>query len=92
MFAGGFAVVFLVKSSQNGQRYALKRMYVNSEQDLTVCKREIQISVSIIIFLLICVYADLCMCLCVYVCAYGCIYLFIMYSYQCFSILVISHS
>ncbi|XP_033338054.2 numb-associated kinase isoform X1 [Megalopta genalis] len=39
---GGFAIVFLVKSS-NG-RYALKRMYVNNEQDLNVCKREIQIA------------------------------------------------
>lgn len=26
--------------------YALKRMYVNNEQDLAVCKREIQITVS----------------------------------------------
>ncbi|XP_043465484.1 AP2-associated protein kinase 1 isoform X2 [Leptopilina heterotoma] len=39
---GGFAVVFLVKSS--GGRYALKRMYVNNEHDLNVCKREIQIA------------------------------------------------
>ncbi|XP_044599134.1 BMP-2-inducible protein kinase isoform X2 [Cotesia glomerata] len=39
---GGFAIVFLVKSS-NG-RYALKRMYVNNEHDLNVCKREIQIA------------------------------------------------
>lgn len=43
---GGFAVVFLVKSQQSGLRYALKRMYVNSDQDLAICKREIQISVS----------------------------------------------
>lgn len=43
-FLGGFAVVFLVKSS--GGRYALKRMYVNNEHDLNVCKREIQIAVS----------------------------------------------
>ncbi|XP_074647460.1 uncharacterized protein LOC141903265 [Tubulanus polymorphus] len=40
---GGFAIVFLVKA-QNGNRYALKRMYVNNEQDLHVCKREIQIA------------------------------------------------
>ncbi|XP_057337940.1 BMP-2-inducible protein kinase isoform X2 [Microplitis mediator] len=39
---GGFAIVFLVKSS-NG-RYALKRMYVNNDNDLNVCKREIQIA------------------------------------------------
>ncbi|KAL1121944.1 hypothetical protein AAG570_003352 [Ranatra chinensis] len=40
---GGFAVVFLVKGG-NGKRFALKRMYVNNEHDLTVCKREIQIA------------------------------------------------
>ncbi|XP_071440568.1 uncharacterized protein Nak [Hetaerina americana] len=40
---GGFAVVFLVKAS-NGMRYALKRMYVNNEYDLSICKREIQIA------------------------------------------------
>ncbi|KAJ8669665.1 hypothetical protein QAD02_000924 [Eretmocerus hayati] len=39
---GGFAIVYLVKSS--GGRYALKRMYVNNEHDLNVCKREIQIA------------------------------------------------
>ncbi|XP_012264395.2 AP2-associated protein kinase 1 isoform X2 [Athalia rosae] len=39
---GGFAVVFLVKAS--GGRYALKRMYVNNEHDLNICKREIQIA------------------------------------------------
>ncbi|CAH2274736.1 AP2-associated kinase 1 isoform X6 [Pelobates cultripes] len=39
---GGFALVFLVRTS-NGMRRALKRMYVNNEQDLQVCKREIQI-------------------------------------------------
>ncbi|XP_011335247.1 AP2-associated protein kinase 1 isoform X2 [Ooceraea biroi] len=39
---GGFAIVFLVKAS--GGRYALKRMYVNNEHDLNVCKREIQIA------------------------------------------------
>ncbi|XP_043273211.1 AP2-associated protein kinase 1 isoform X2 [Venturia canescens] len=39
---GGFAIVFLVKSSVG--RYALKRMYVNNEHDLNVCKREIQIA------------------------------------------------
>lgn len=44
-FPGGFSIVFRVKA-QNGQLYALKRMYVNNENDLTVCKREIQILVS----------------------------------------------
>lgn len=39
---GGFALVFLVHTG-NGMRRALKRMYVNSEHDLQVCKREIQI-------------------------------------------------
>lgn len=43
---GGFAIVYLVKSS-NGTRYALKRMYVNNEQDLNVAKREIQIASSL---------------------------------------------
>ncbi|XP_040201821.1 AP2-associated protein kinase 1 isoform X3 [Rana temporaria] len=39
---GGFALVFLVHTG-NGMRRALKRMYVNNEHDLQVCKREIQI-------------------------------------------------
>ncbi|XP_054080836.1 AP2-associated protein kinase 1 isoform X6 [Rissa tridactyla] len=39
---GGFAIVFLVRTS-NGMKCALKRMYVNNEYDLQVCKREIQI-------------------------------------------------
>ncbi|KAL7981270.1 hypothetical protein Chor_002166 [Crotalus horridus] len=39
---GGFAIVFLVKTS-NGMKCALKRMYVNNEYDLQVCKWEIQI-------------------------------------------------
>ncbi|XP_055063756.2 AP2-associated protein kinase 1 isoform X3 [Misgurnus anguillicaudatus] len=39
---GGFAIVFLVRTSQ-GVRCALKRMYVNNEHDLQVCKLEIQI-------------------------------------------------
>lgn len=42
---GGFAIVYLVRAS-NGTRMALKRMYVNNEQDLNVAKREIQIAVS----------------------------------------------
>lgn len=40
---GGFAIVFLVKSCSTGKKFALKRMFVNNEQDLAVCKREIQI-------------------------------------------------
>lgn len=40
---GGFALVFLVRSLINQQRYALKRMYVNNERDLIVCQREIAI-------------------------------------------------
>lgn len=40
---GGFAIVFLVKGSNN-LRYALKRMFVNEEHGLNVCKREIQIA------------------------------------------------
>ncbi|KAI0219929.1 AP2-associated protein kinase 1 [Lamellibrachia satsuma] len=43
---GGFALVFLVKCTNTGKRYALKRMFVNNEHDLNVCKREIQIAVS----------------------------------------------
>ena len=42
---GGFALVFLVKGS-GGARYALKRMYVNNEQDLEVARNEINIAVS----------------------------------------------
>jgi AP2-associated kinase len=40
---GGFSIVFLVKSNVNSQRYALKRMYVNNEIDLAMCKMEIRI-------------------------------------------------
>ncbi|XP_078141275.1 AP2-associated protein kinase 1 isoform X3 [Centroberyx gerrardi] len=39
---GGFAIVFLVRTHQ-GLRCALKRMYVNNEHDLQICKLEIQI-------------------------------------------------
>jgi hypothetical protein len=39
-------MVFLVKS--NGKKYALKRMYVNNQQDLEACKLEIHIIVTII--------------------------------------------
>lgn len=47
---GGFSIVFLVKSSLNGKKYALKRMYVNNDLDLEACKREIQIIVLSIYF------------------------------------------
>ncbi|XP_076315749.1 uncharacterized protein LOC143228366 [Tachypleus tridentatus] len=43
---GGFALVFLVKGTNN-VRYALKRMFVNNEPDLSVCKREIHIASSL---------------------------------------------
>ena len=42
---GGFAIVFLVKSN-SGQKLALKRMSVNNDKDLSVCRREINIVVS----------------------------------------------
>uniref|UniRef100_A0A674PR09 non-specific serine/threonine protein kinase n=1 Tax=Takifugu rubripes TaxID=31033 RepID=A0A674PR09_TAKRU len=42
LITGGFAIVFLVRTHQ-GQLCALKRMYVNNEHDLQVCKLEIQI-------------------------------------------------
>lgn len=41
---GGFAVVFLVKNAKTKQRCALKRVLVNNDCDLAVCKREIQIT------------------------------------------------
>uniref|UniRef100_A0A673HCJ3 non-specific serine/threonine protein kinase n=1 Tax=Sinocyclocheilus rhinocerous TaxID=307959 RepID=A0A673HCJ3_9TELE len=44
---GGFAIVFLVRAHQ-GVRCALKRMYVNNEHDLQVCKREIQIMMDLV--------------------------------------------
>lgn len=48
---GGFAIVYLVKpvnqsNGSNGpKKYALKRMFVNNDKDLAVCKREISIVV-----------------------------------------------
>ncbi|CAL8096970.1 unnamed protein product [Calicophoron daubneyi] len=42
LLAGGFGMVFRVRSNQ-GQNFALKRTCVNNEQDLSVCKREITI-------------------------------------------------
>ncbi|XP_039768159.1 AP2-associated protein kinase 1 [Ornithorhynchus anatinus] len=39
---GGFAIVFLARTG-NGVKCALKRMFVNNDHDLQVCKREIQI-------------------------------------------------
>ncbi len=46
---GGFSIVFLVRSSRNNKRYALKRMYVNNQTDLEVCQFEIQIIVGFLI-------------------------------------------
>lgn len=43
-------MVFLVKAN-NGKRYALKRLFVNSQTDLNVAKREIQIAVSMTVLL-----------------------------------------
>ena len=47
---GGFGVVFLVKGhakkESSDQKFALKRIFVNNEKDLAVCKREISIVVS----------------------------------------------
>ncbi|XP_054711849.1 AP2-associated protein kinase 1-like isoform X2 [Uloborus diversus] len=43
---GGFAIVFLVRGSNN-VKYALKRMFVNNDHDLNVCKREITIASSL---------------------------------------------
>jgi len=42
---GGFSIVFLVRSASNGKKYALKRMYVNNQYDLEICKQEIEIIV-----------------------------------------------
>ena len=42
---GGFGVVFLVKHKESSRRYALKRMYVNNDKDLAVCKREIRFEI-----------------------------------------------
>ena len=39
---GGFGVVFLVKNKEKGHM-ALKRLFVNNDKDLAVCKREISI-------------------------------------------------
>lgn len=49
---GGFAIVFLVKGS-NQTKWALKRLYVNNEADLAVAKREIQITVRSLSFRII---------------------------------------
>ena len=49
---GGFGVVFLVRGHVKGsksdqdQKFALKRIFVNNDKDLAVCKREISIVVS----------------------------------------------
>ncbi len=43
--AGGFALVFKVRTAY-GQRFALKRVAVNNEQDLQLLRQEIAITVS----------------------------------------------
>lgn len=40
-------MVLLVKANNGNVKYALKRLYVNNEQDLAVARREIQIAVSL---------------------------------------------
>lgn len=47
---GGFALVFVVRSMHSDERFALKRLCVNSEQDLAVAQREVQIAVSYLVF------------------------------------------
>lgn len=42
---GGFALVFVARSARGDERFALKRLSVNNEQDLAVARREIQITV-----------------------------------------------
>lgn len=42
--AGGFALVFQVQD-HNGRRYALKRLAVNNQADLKLCKQEIAVMV-----------------------------------------------
>lgn len=69
--AGGFAIVFLVRTNQ-GVRCALKRMYVNNEHDLQVCKREIQIMVSesLGLHVVICLFSRshlVCVCVWIYI-------------------------
>lgn len=48
MLLGGFALVFLVNSLSNGRQYALKRLLVNNDHDLSVCRQEIEITVSVL--------------------------------------------
>ena len=47
LFAGGYAIVLEVKcTAGTNERLALKRVAVNSEQDLYLCRQEIAILVS----------------------------------------------
>jgi hypothetical protein len=41
-------VVFLVRGAQDGQLYALKRIFVNNSHDLNICQREMHIAVSLL--------------------------------------------
>ena len=47
---GGFALVFVARSVRSDERFALKRLCVNNEQDLAVARREIQIAVSYLLY------------------------------------------
>jgi len=49
--AGGFALVFVVRSVRSYERFALKRLCVNNQQDLAVAQREIDITVSFLFFI-----------------------------------------
>jgi len=54
--AGGFALVFVVRSVRSYERFALKRLCVNNQQDLAVAQREIDITVSFLFFVRLYVY------------------------------------
>ena len=55
LYTGGFALVFQVLD-QRGKRYALKRLAVNNQGDLKLCKQEIAVMVSIQGSIILCVY------------------------------------
>ena len=60
LLAGGFAVVLEVRGTATNERLALKRIAVNDEHDLYLCRQEIAIMVSA---------ACLCVCLCARMCS-----------------------
>ena len=55
LLTGGFAVVLEVRGTATNERLALKRISVNDEHDLFLCRQEIAIMVSV---------ACVCVCLC----------------------------